>query len=88
MGLTVDPQVLHALLLRCARQDESAFAEFYRLTSPVVNTWLLSRESSSTGVADAAVWRQADVYAAGPPCSPWAWTLTVVGQVAAAREMA
>lgn len=89
--MTIDPvaptaerAVLHQLLLRCARQDQAAFAEYYRLTSPPLNA-LLARLGSPPATVESVlvttyvlIWRQADDFARDHTRSAWAWTLALL----------
>lgn len=77
-------QTLADLLARCARQDREAFAEFYRLTSPVLFALSIRRGHSRETVEEALVWtyviiwREAHRYTKDQTRSVWAWTLAIL----------
>lgn len=85
LSTVTSQQVLHGLLLRCARRDEAAFAEYYRRTSPFLKAWLQCRGPQSRDVANllvaayTEVWRQAPDRYDGAR-SAWSWTLEVADQ--------
>lgn len=87
-------QVLHGLLMRCAQRDESALAEYYQVTSRILNAIISRRVGSPRAVEDAlvtlyvSVWRRADEFGASPGESAWEWTLAMVDQVCSEHENA
>ncbi len=89
--VNLDHHVLEDLLVKSAAADEAAFAEYYRLTSPVINALVLTRgytrEAGESVLVSLYVtaWRRAQEFDQGSVGSAWKWTLMVLEQALAAQ---